>query len=132
MFNPTGKWLKIMAGFVFVSLLLAPLCGCITKSRAEVQARMAYLAGQRDALMQLQQHSNEPGISFIGQVNNHFITWSDGLTLSQGIVKAVFNAPSDPQSIVIHRNGQDIRTTPAQLLQGNDLPLLPGDVVEIH
>jgi hypothetical protein len=132
MLTTAGKWLRITAGFVLASLLAVPLCGCVPKSKAEAQARMAYLAGQRDALMQFQQHSSEPGVSFVGPVNNHFVMWSEGLTLSQGILRAVYSVPTDPVSIVIHRNGQDIQANPNQLLAGQDLPLQPGDVVEIH
>lgn len=106
--------------------------GCVSKSGAEAQARLAYLAGQRDAFMQMHQATREPGVTFMGPVNNHAVKWTEGLTLSQGIVKAVFNGPTDPSSIVIHRGGQEIPTTPAQLLAGNDLPLEPGDLVEIH
>ena len=44
---------------------------------------------------------------FIGPVNNHAVKWSEGLTLSQGIVKAEYNAPADPSSVVIHRGGEE-------------------------
>jgi hypothetical protein len=124
---------ETVQSLAFALLLVLLLGGCVSKSQADAQARMAYLAGQRDALMQLQQQSHHgPSVTFIGPVNNHVITWSEGLTLSQGIVKAVYSVPTDPVSIVIHRNGQDVQANPNQLLAGQDLPLQPGDVVEIH
>jgi hypothetical protein len=127
------KWFAIAARLGLVVLFTLGSSGCVSKSKADSQARLAYLAGQRDALMQLQAQPHPgPTVTFIGPVNNHIVDWSAGLTLSQAIVKAVYAAASDPASIVIHRSGQDIQTNPGQLLEGKDLPLQPGDVVEIH
>ena len=119
--------------FALVVSLALGFSGCVSKSKADAQARMAYLAGQRDALMQLQQQQHHgPTVTFLGTVTNPVVDWSADLTLTQGILKAVFNGPADPASITIHRSGQDIQTAPGQLLEGKDLPLQPGDVVEIH
>jgi len=119
--------------FALVVSLALGFSGCVSKSQADAQARMAYLAGQRDALMQLQQQQHHgPTVTFLGPVTNPVVDWTADLTLTQGILKAVFNGPADPASITIHRNGQDIQTAPGQLLEGKDLPLQPGDVVEIH
>jgi len=109
------------------------LGGCVSKSKADAQARLAYLAGQRDAMMQMQRQGHRgPVVAFIGPVNNPMVSWSEGMTLSQAIVKAVYNLPTDPTNIVIHRNGQDIPVNPGQLLSGQDVPLQPGDVIEIR
>jgi hypothetical protein len=114
-------------------LLLPMLAGCISKSKADAQARMAYLAGQRDAILQLQRSGHHgPVVTFIGPVNNPVISWTPGLTLSQAIVKAVYTPATDPAGIVIHRNGQDVPVNPSQLLAGQDLPVQSGDVIEIR
>jgi hypothetical protein len=80
----------------FAALLAALTNGCVSKSAAAAQARMAYLAGQRDAFMQMQRSSGGPSVTFLGPVNNPAVKWSEGLTLSQGIVKAVYAGPRIP------------------------------------
>ena len=124
---------EILQRFVAALSLLLLMSGCVTKSKADAQARMAYLAGQRDAMMQLQRQGHRgPVVTFIGPVNNPMVQWSEGMTLSQAIVKAVYNLSADPSSIVIHRNSQDITVNPTQLLSGQDVPVQSGDVVEIR
>ena len=109
------------------------ISGCVSKSKADAQARLAYIAGQRDAMMQMQRQGHRgPVVNFIGPVNNPVVSWSEGLTLSKAIVQAVYNLPTDPTSIVIHRNDQEIPVNPAQLLAGQDVPIQPGDVIEIR
>jgi hypothetical protein len=123
----------IVQRLVFSLGLAALVSGCISKSKADAQARLAYLAGQRDAMMQMQRQGHRgPVVAFIGPVNNPVVPWQEGMTLSQAIVKAVYNLPTDPTGIVIHRNGQDIQVNPGQLLSGQDVPLQPGDVIEIN
>jgi hypothetical protein len=127
------KWLAAAAGLAFVSALAVPLTGCVTKSAAAAQARIAYLAGQRDAWRQMEkERAQGPSVTFIGQVKNHIVSWTPGLTLAQGIINAVYTAPTDPTTIIVHREGQTFQTSPDQLLGGRNLPLQPGDVVEIH
>jgi hypothetical protein len=132
----TGESENRSGAFPSLALVLALaflISGCVSKSKADAQARMAYLAGQRDAMMEVQRQGRHgPFVTFIGPVNNPVVPWAQGLTLSQAIVKAVYNLPTDPASIVIHRNGQDVSVNPGQLLAGQNVPVQPGDVVEIH
>ncbi len=123
----------IVQGLPFAFSLAFLLSGCVSKSKADAQARLAYLAGQRDAMMQIQRQGPRGSVvAFIGPLNNPVVSWSEGMMLSQAIVKAVYNHPTDPTNIVIHRNGQDIPVNPGQLLSGQDVPLQPGDVIEIR
>ncbi len=123
----------IFPHLTFVLSLAFLISGCVSKSKADAQARLAYIAGQRDAMMQMQRQGHRgPVVNFIGPVNNPVVSWSDGLTLSKAIVQAVYNLPTDPASIVIHRNGQEIPVNPGQLLAGQDVPVQPADVIEIR
>ena len=113
--------------------LATALAGCVTKSKADMQARMAYMAGRRDAYMEVQdQRSRGPSVSFLGPVTNHVVRWTPGLSLSQGILKSGYTGPQDPKTIVIHRNGENIQVDPKQLLAGQDVPLEIGDLVELQ
>lgn len=120
---------------LFLSLLIFAvlLNGCVTKSQAREQARVAYLAGQRAAYMQQQQErARGPSVTMIGPVTNHFVKWVPGLTLGRAIVKSDYLAAKDPSNIIIRRNGQEMDYDPKRLLQGEDFPLQAGDVVELQ
>lgn len=113
--------------------LIVLLTGCVSKSKAEAQARMAYLAGQQAAFMQMQQQqARGPSVTFIGPVQNPIVKWSEGLALSRAIVNAVYQAGTDPKNIVIRRNGQEIQFDPKRLLRGEDFPLEAGDIIELQ
>jgi hypothetical protein len=124
------EWRSLILGV----LVSAACCGgCVSKSELNNRVRMAYLAGQRDAAMQMQAGAVQgPSVTFVGPVNNHVVKWTEGLTLSQAILKAVYSSPTDPATILVHRAGQNIESSPNQLLEGRDVPLQPGDVVEIR
>lgn len=127
---------------VLVSTLLAALSltGCMSKSQAQAQARMAYLAGQRDAVAELNRNQNPvappdnmpSNITFIGPVENPVISWTEGLTLGKAILTAVYHSQIDPTMITILRSNAEHQIDPARLLSGQDFPLLPGDVVRFH
>jgi hypothetical protein len=110
-----------------VALLAA---GCVSKSKAKAEARAAFMAGQQQAMMQMAQ-PHPAVVTFIGPVRNPTVPWSQGLTLAKAIVDAGYQAPADPQHIMIVRNGQAIPVDPKQLLQGEDIPLVAGDLVQI-
>jgi hypothetical protein len=127
--RPALRFVALLA----VALSLAGvLGGCVSKSKAEAQARMAYLAGQQQAALQWQQASQGTGVMFVGPVNQPLVNWSEGLTLGRAIVNAGYYAAADPRNIVIRRNGQAIQFDPKRLLQGEDFPLQPGDIVELQ
>ncbi len=114
---------------------LAPvvLNGCVTKTEAKRQAQVAFMQGQQQAMMRMQQmQSRGPSVSFTGQVQNMVVAWHPGLTLTKAIISANYLGSGDPSAIVIHRYGQDIPIDPKTLLSGEDVPLQSGDAVEIQ
>lgn len=128
---------EVLCGLVCA--IAAGLNGCVTKARADMQARLAFMAGQQQAMMQQQQAQRQqmtvyrgPSVTFIGPVQNFVVPWRDGLTLAQAIVSAQYTGNGNPSAITIHRAGQDIAVDPKQLLNGEDFPLQVGDVVELQ
>ena len=121
----------------FLLLLSLVVTGCVTKAQADAQARMAFLAGQNQALMRMQANppatqTAHPTVGFIGPVQESAVPWHRGLMLSEAIVKAQYTGSGDPAGIVIHRNEQSIPINPKGLLKGEDFLLQGGDVVEIQ
>jgi hypothetical protein len=130
-------------------LLAIPLNGCVTKAHANAQAREAFLegrrVGQQEALSRMQpqaqpqpqvQPLQEPttstqSVRIVGPVRNPVLPWKAELTLGQAIIDAGYASTTDPSDIVVMRNGKAFRVDPAQLLAGQDVPLLPGDIVQI-
>jgi hypothetical protein len=104
--------------------------GCVTKSKAKADAQAAYIAGQQQAMMRMSQPQT-PVVTFIGPVRNPMVQWNEGLTLANAIVAAGYQAPKDPAQIMIVRKGQAIPVDPKKLLEGEDIPLVAGDLVQI-
>jgi hypothetical protein len=115
-----------------MSLLLAlALAGCTTKSKAKKQSREAFAAGQRQGLAEAAD-AQRVNIRFVGPVRQPEVTWAEGLTLAQAIAAADYADARNHRAIVIIRQGRRIPIEPETLLRGADLPLEPGDTVEIH
>ena len=112
-------------------LLALALAGCTTKSKANKQSREAFAAGQRQGLAQAAD-TQRVNIRVLGPVRQPEVTWADGLTLAQAIAAADYADARNPRAIVIIRQGRRIPIEPETLLRGEDLPLEPGDTVEIH
>ena len=120
-----------LRSFTLVLLLAVTLftSGCVSNGGMSLDVQRAYIAGQEQALSQI--HAPPPPIHFEGQVKNDTVPWQDGLTLSQAIVAAVYDSMMNPRRIQLVRQGETIDVDPKELLQGNDMPLQPGDVVKI-
>ncbi len=115
---------------VFIAAML--LSGCVTKAKARVDAQKAFLAGQQEALARIQRSQpHGPNITLIGPVRNPTVTWNPDLTLARALVEAEYYGAADPSEIYIVRNGVAFRVDPRQLLSGQDVPLKPGDLVQI-
>ena len=118
-----------------VSLLLSGmvLCGCVSKAKADAQARAAFFAGQQQALRQMQgqQLPEGPTVTVLGAVQNHLVPWTRDLTLAKALVAAGYIGTADPVEIIITRDGVEKRVDPKGLLEGQDAPLEPRDVVEV-
>ena len=124
---------SLLAGLCGALLLATAVGGCVTKSKAEAQARAAYLAGQREAtarMQQMQAQAQGPSITVNGEVRNHIVPWTEGMTLAKALVAADYLGTADPGQIIIVHNGIGNRVDPKELLSGVDVPLQPGDIVQ--
>jgi hypothetical protein len=115
----------------FLLLLALTAGGCTSRSKAKARAQAAYAAGQQQAISRLSD-AQRTSIRIMGNVRNPEIPWTDGLTLAQAIVGAEFVGQHNPRQIVIVRQRERFPVDPKALLRGEDIPLEPGDTVEIH
>jgi len=113
---------------VFTTLALS---GCVTKSKANAEARAAYVAGQKDAYAAIAA-TQRSGIKVIGPVQHADVPWVEGLTLAQAIATATYTAPGNPKEIILLRRGGSATIDPKDLLNGHDVPLEPGDTIALH
>lgn len=113
-----------------VALSLFVIVGCVSKTKAKLNAQQAFIAGQQQAMMTMQ--ANKNSVQIRGNVKNTSVPWTEGLTVAKAIVAAEYRGVHDPKSVIIYRNGQATEIQAADLLQGQDEPLLPGDMVEIR
>ncbi len=113
---------------VFFALFV--VAGCVSKSKARINAQQAYIAGQQSAMMTMQQ--NKTSVQVRGNVKNTVIPWTEGLTMAQAIVAAEYQGAHDPSSVIIVRNGTGTEIKAVELLHGHDEPLQPGDMIEIR
>ena len=113
---------------VLVGLVLAT--GCTTKTKAKTDARAAYLEGQRQGLVEAQDLQRTT-VRFIGRVNQPFVEWNPTITLTEAIIVAGYQG-HEPTQIIIHRHGQPMFVDPKALLEGEEVPLMPGDTVELR
>ncbi len=116
---------------LLVGLTLVPLCGCVTRAKANADARAAYLAGQKDAFATIAA-TQRTGIKIFGPVQNIEVPWVEGLTLAQAIATANYTAPGNPKEIILLRRGESATIDPRDLLNGHDVPLEPGDTITLR
>ncbi len=116
---------------IFAAILVLALAagGCTTKSTAQARAQQAFLAGQNAALLQ-QQAAQFSGVTIVGPVQNQQVPWVAGLTLAQAIATANYLDSHEPGQIIITRRGESAQLDPKVLLNGVQVPLEPGDVIE--
>jgi hypothetical protein len=131
---PTRPSAGAILGVCATSLLVLALGGCVSKSKADARARAAYIAGQQQAMTRMQQAQTQgqgPCVTVNGEVRNRVIPWTEGLTLARAVVAADYYGAKDPGQLLIVHNGVATRLDPKQLLSGVDIPLQPGDVVQL-
>lgn len=119
--------MKKIVGLLLLLALVAS--ACTTKSKAQAQARVAFLAGQQQALARMQPQGLT--VQVVGPVRNPIIQWTEDLTLAKASVAAEYQG-ANPHEIIIYRGGETIRVTSHNLLRGEDTPLQARDVVEIR
>lgn len=120
--------IRIISICALLVLSLATFTGCVTKAKAQAQARAAYLAGQKDAYKTL---GAQLKVVVLGDVQRHVVPWVAGLTLTQAIATANYQGLHDPKDILIESNGVTTHVTPKELLTGQSPILQPGDVVSV-
>jgi hypothetical protein len=124
--------LVFIRGLLLV-VLIASLAGCVSKQTARENVMRAYEAGRQNAIQQQATTPAGPVVSFVGNVRNRVVPWHDTITLSEAIVAAGYSGRLNPKAITVHRDGQAQAISVRMLMSGfQDLPLEPGDVVEIR
>lgn len=123
--------MKIWFAFLLVALAMT---GCTTKSNARLREQNAYLAGQNAMLLKHQADSDaeSPGVTIVGPVQYPKVPWVAGLTLAQALATANYVGADQPKQIVITRNGESATMDASVLLNGTDIPLEAGDVIELR
>jgi hypothetical protein len=121
---------NLLIAALLVSTMMA-LSGCVTKSKANADARAAYLAGQKDAYAAIAA-AQRTGIKVVGPVQNPEVPWVEGLTLAQAIATATYIAQGNPKEIILLRRGESATIDPRDLLNGHDVPLEPGDTITLR
>jgi hypothetical protein len=115
-------------------LLAVAFAGCVSKSKADAQARKAYIAGQQETMVRMQQAQAEgqgPCVTVNGEVRNRVVPWTQGMTLAKAIMAADYYGAADPGQIIVVHNGIARRIELQQLMSGVDVPLQPGDIVQL-
>jgi hypothetical protein len=110
-------------------MLILALAAAGCASHSGMQQQQAFLAGQNATLRQEQA---TPSVTVIGPVQNSRVPWVVGLTLAQAVATADYIGTSAPRSITLTRNGEKAVLDAKVLLQGADVPLEAGDIVEIE
>jgi hypothetical protein len=114
----------------FGALVLAVAAtGCVTKSKADAEARAAYMAGQQAAYQSMGGAMTD--VVVLGDVQKHEVPWVDGLTLAQALATANYLGTHDPQDIILKRNSVETEINPKDLLNGKDIELKPGDQISV-
>jgi hypothetical protein len=115
-----------------LSLLVLFVAGCVSKKEADMQARQAYMAGQAQATKEWQLQ-RPPEVFVQGKVRNPVVPWVEDLTLAKAIVEADYTGFMDPILVRVIRNGQMIAEMKGiDLLHHQDVPLQPGDIVQLQ
>ena len=115
--------------FAAVLILALAAAGCVSKSTEIARARAAYLAGQSAAARDAETQTN---IIVLGDVQNHQVPWTDGMTLARAIVAANYGGLHAPHQIILQRQGQQAEIDPKALLRGGTVQLEPGDVIIVQ
>jgi hypothetical protein len=116
--------MKLFLGALVLALAAT---GCVSKSKADAQARAAYFAGQQAAYQSM--GGAIADVVVLGNVQRHEMPWVNGLTLAQALATANYLGSHDPQDIIVKRNSVETEISPKDLLNGRDMELKPGDQI---
>jgi hypothetical protein len=124
-----GRRFRLTTAPVLLIGLLAA-AGCVSKSKARIEAQKAYIAGQQAAMERMQQ-SQAPTVTVTGPMRNSSVQWVEGMTLAKALAEADYTGRRDPSSIIVIHGGVGKRYDPKQVLNGFDVPLDAGDIVQL-
>ena len=136
--------MNVFRYFSQILLIALMACGCAGKTKKPTDYQRAYFAGAAAARAQMQQaqspqsipqplpSTTEPQVRILGSVRNSVLMWTEGLTLARALVAAEYEKPNPPEAITIYRNNLPLHIDPQRVLQGEDYPLFPGDLVYIQ
>ena len=114
-FLPIPSSCRLLTLVCGLLLLAVAFAGCVSKSKASAQARKAYIAGQQETMIRMQQMQTQgqgPSVTVNGEVRNHVVPWTEGMTLAKALVAADYLGAADPAQIIILRNGIGRRVEP--------------------
>jgi len=125
-----------MKSLLFMLAVALGAVGCTSKSTARLNAQNAFLAGQNQVLReQLAQQpapvSQTESVTVVGPVQNPTVPWVAGLTLAQAVATANYLDSKEPVQVVITRQGESATLDARVLVNGPDVPLESGDVIEL-
>ena len=125
-----------MKSLLFMLAVALGAVGCTSKSTARLNAQNAFLAGQNQVLReQLAQQpapvSQTQSVTVVGPVQNPTVPWVAGLTLAQAVATANYLDSKEPVQVVITRQGESATLDARVLVNGPDVPLESGDVIEL-
>ena len=108
--------------------------GCANSANARLREQNAWLAGQNSVLQQQQAQTatQSPGVTIVGAVQHPQVPWVTGLTLAQAITTANYVGTDEPKQIILSRHGQSAAMDANVLLNGTDIPLEIGDIIELR
>ncbi len=117
------------SGLIILSLILG-LTGCTTRTTARLEAQNAYLSGQNAVLRQ--QQAQGAGVTIKGSVQIQQVAWVAGLTLAQAVATANYLGEKAPKEIILTRQGESATLDAKILLNGPEISLEIGDVIELR
>ena len=118
-----------MQFLILILILILPATGCVSKKKAQWEARQAYLDAQQQSRQMDPQH---PVVFVQGPVQNPVVPWEEGLMLSRAVATAVYTGFMNPMVVRVLRNGQVVGDFKGiDLLHHEDMPLEAGDTVVI-
>lgn len=129
----SGSNLSMKTWFAILLLALT-MTACTTNSNARLREQKAFLAGQNSVLQQQQSQTaaQSPGVTIVGAVQHPQVPWVTGLTLAQAISTANYVGADAPKQIILTRHGESAAMDPNVLLNGTDIPLEIGDIIELR
>jgi len=122
-----------LVNLCLLGLAFLAFAGCVSASKARKDAQAAFISGQREAERRIQ-HAQElgPSVTVNGPVRRNSLPWKEGLSLSQAILEAGYIPVGQPATIFVVRAGIAYHIDLQTLLSGRDMPLQPGDIVQLN